>query len=166
MEWACGAVISGWRPALGIRLLNWLDTVRSGLFSLNSVGRDLDDTENSILRRVRVFRLQLARPGGPVLHDSKYGYAKQLLEREKRLLLAGLHIEEEGQLRPVIEEQFFTFDSVRLEEHLGEIVPDVILTKGARELYVEIAVTHPCDAEKIQKIERRGVSTLEIDLSG
>ena len=93
-------------------------------------------------------------------------YAKQLLEREKRLLLGGLHVEEDGWSRPVIKEQVFAFDSVRLEEHLGEIVPDVILTKGGRELYVEIAVTHPCDAEKISKIERRGISTLEIDLSG
>ncbi|MFN4277051.1 MAG: hypothetical protein ACK4FJ_12180 [Ferrovibrio sp.] len=98
--------------------------------------------------------------------SAMHRYAKQLLEREKRLLLTGLDVEVDGYSRTVIKEGIFVFDTVRLEEHLVDIVPDVILTKGDRELYVEISVTHPCDAEKIQKIERRGISTLEIDLSG
>jgi hypothetical protein len=32
---------------------------------------------------------------------------------------------------------------------MGEVVPDVVLSKGPRELIVEVQVTDACDAAKI-----------------
>lgn len=46
------------------------------------------------------------------------------------------------------------------------MVPDVIVTKGAHRLLVEIVVTHRCGPEKIERIQGMGVSAVEIDLSG
>lgn len=54
------------------------------------------------------------------------------------------------------------FDSVISEKNQGDIRPDLIGTSGDRKLYIEVAVTHFIDAEKLEKIRRRGVATVEI----
>lgn len=56
-------------------------------------------------------------------------------------------------------------DSVRLEKRVGEIIPDIIVSSGGHEFFIEICVTHPVDAEKLEKISALNISTLEIDLS-
>lgn len=52
-----------------------------------------------------------------------------------------------------------------MEHRLGDIVPDVIVRRGGRELLVEFRVTHPCDATKIAKFVELNVAVVEIDLS-
>lgn len=86
-------------------------------------------------------------------------------------------------------------DEVRLERRLGHIVPDVIATLGGRQSYVhggtrttvgevfdedaedgyspawpatllvEVTVTHGIDHEKLQRIRKLNLPTLEVDLS-
>ena len=91
-------------------------------------------------------------------------YAKQLVHRKKRLFVPSLDVEYDGVSKTVSKGQIVEFDSSKLEPNLKDIVPDVLLTKQSRQLYVEISVTHPCDDEKIEKIRKRNVSTLEIYL--
>lgn len=55
--------------------------------------------------------------------------------------------------------------SVRLEEWLGDIRPDIVVTSGTDIYLVEIAVTHFVDAAKQAKIDARQVPTVEIDVS-
>lgn len=57
------------------------------------------------------------------------------------------------------------FDNVYTEKRTGDIIPDLILEKGKRELIVEIYVTHKVDDAKLQKIKDLGISAIEIDLS-
>lgn len=54
--------------------------------------------------------------------------------------------------------------NVRLEEWLGDIRPDIVVTSGGDTYLVEIAVTHFVDAAKQAKIDARQVPTVEIDL--
>jgi hypothetical protein len=57
-------------------------------------------------------------------------------------------------------------DSARVEfTDPKQIVPDLYVTAKGRELFVEIAVTHPCDEEKVKRIRNHGVAAIEIDLS-
>jgi hypothetical protein len=60
-----------------------------------------------------------------------------------------------------------TLDSARVEfTEFTQIVPDLYVTVGERELLVEIAVTHFCDDDKILRIRSHGIAAIEIDLSG
>lgn len=61
-----------------------------------------------------------------------------------------------------------TLSQARLEQHLGNIVPDVICQAGESlylqgEVLVEIAVTHRVDEAKRAKIRARGTPCLELD---
>lgn len=64
----------------------------------------------------------------------------------------------------------FRLSNVRLEQHLGDIVPDVICRVvddedffEESELMIEVAVSHRVDATKLAKIRARGTPCLEID---
>lgn len=46
------------------------------------------------------------------------------------------------------------------------IVPDLHVSVLGCDLFVEIAVTHPCDEVKIQRIKEHGVPAIEINLAG
>jgi hypothetical protein len=92
-------------------------------------------------------------------------WAKQVLEKEKAIWLPAIQGTVRGVTITTHPKQRFRFDAVRLETRMGEIVPDVVLSKGPRELIVEVQVTHACDAGKILKLEAAGTSTLEVDLS-
>ena len=57
---------------------------------------------------------------------------------------------------------------VRVEQGLDTVRPDIlaVLSERGQEVAIEIAVTHYVDDEKLAKIERLGLATLEYDLSG
>lgn len=102
---------------------------------------------------------------GSGAETSAHIWAKEILEREKAIWLPAIEGIYRGTTVTTHRRQRFHFDTVRLETRMGEIVPDVVLTKGQRELIVEVQVTHACDALKIAKLEAGGVSALEVDLS-
>ncbi|MFD9901296.1 competence protein CoiA family protein [Mesorhizobium sp. NPDC059025] len=55
---------------------------------------------------------------------------------------------------------------LRLEyTDLKKIVPDLYVRAFDRDLFIEVAVTHFCDAEKVQKLRMQQILALEIDLS-
>ncbi len=60
----------------------------------------------------------------------------------------------------------FNISSVRLEENIGDIIPDIVLeSPDGSKLLVEIYVTHKVDETKFKKIEEIGIPTIEVDLS-
>ena len=63
-------------------------------------------------------------------------------------------------------ESTIDLDSVVLEQHIGDITPDIIVTAGDRTYLVEIAVTHFIDDDKQRKLQRKKIPTFEIDVSG
>ena len=57
-------------------------------------------------------------------------------------------------------------ESARIEYNDPDgIVPDLYVTVKGHELFVEVAVPHPCDEEKIRRIREHGIAAIEIDLS-
>lgn len=56
-------------------------------------------------------------------------------------------------------------DRVELEARFESIVPDVVVYAGKQQLFIEIFVTHKIDDHKLAKLKKRGISTIEIDLS-
>lgn len=56
-------------------------------------------------------------------------------------------------------------EAVVLEKKTGDIIPDLLVTIGGRQVLVEVAVTHFVDAAKLEKIRNLGLPALEIDLS-
>ncbi len=92
-------------------------------------------------------------------------WAKGILEREKRIRLPAVDAQSGKASLTLFRSQFFEFDEVRVEQRMGQIVPDLILQKGNRRLIVEVFVTHRCGPEKIEKIRVAETSALEVDLS-
>ncbi|PCN59641.1 competence protein CoiA family protein [Acinetobacter sp. YT-02] len=90
-----------------------------------------------------------------VLHK----YAKQVI------------IESMGVLLPEvpnldIEATWWTFDKIIPEFHLGLIRPDLACYIDEEPIFIEIAVTHFIDEDKLKIIKSMNVKTVEIDLSG
>lgn len=66
----------------------------------------------------------------------------------------------------VISDQFIAkLQSVTLEQWLGDIRPDIVVSTNNTNYLVEIAVTHFVDDEKRLKIQQKNIPTIEIDLS-
>jgi hypothetical protein len=57
-------------------------------------------------------------------------------------------------------------DKVKEEENLGRITPDIVGYHKESRLLIEIYVTHKSDQAKIDELKSRGLSAIEIDLSG
>jgi hypothetical protein len=99
------------------------------------------------------------------LETNAHLWAKQVLERHKAIYLPAIRAQIGAEILERMKPTRFDFDSVRLETRIGDMVPDVILTKQGRDLIVEVFVTHRCDEDKIAKIRAGGVSVVEVDLS-
>lgn len=57
------------------------------------------------------------------------------------------------------------FEQIELEQWDENIRPDIVGTVGGKKLFIEVAVTHFVDVDKLHKIQNRRISTIEIDLS-
>ena len=72
----------------------------------------------------------------------------------------------DGKPVEVSPERSIHLTDVHLETAAGEVIPDVIATMpDGRRLFIEIANTHPCPPEKIEKLDAMGVEVLEITVS-
>jgi hypothetical protein len=75
------------------------------------------------------------------------------------------YYETEDLSRYYFKAQLVKVDEVTLEKKTGDIVPDIMVRIGERQLIVEVAVTHFVDDTKRAKIKGLGLPALEIDLS-
>lgn len=92
--------------------------------------------------------------------------AKEIIEQELKLWLPAVtacYLKESRQLYPAGDVSFTRAQSEA--RHLQEVVPDLFIERGDRKLLVEIWVTHPCDEAKRNELMKKGIATLEIDLS-
>ncbi len=90
--------------------------------------------------------------------DCQYGYqtsvhlmAKEIINKTHKVLLPGRGL--------------IVADEVILEQRLGSIFPDILVTCDGKQYIIEIYVTHPLDDEKIEKIRTLDISAIEINLS-
>jgi hypothetical protein len=64
-----------------------------------------------------------------------------------------------------VPEAKWKFQKIVPEYNLGKIRPDLVAYSGDTPIFIEIAVTHFIDQEKLKTIEYMGIRTIEIDLS-
>jgi hypothetical protein len=87
--------------------------------------------------------------------------AKSIIDQEHRIWLPPVYVFPFA-YKAEVEEQFFEFDEVRLEQRIGDVKPDLVAHLRGRKLFIEIAVTHRAGLDKILKFRKTGVSALEI----
>lgn len=92
-------------------------------------------------------------------------FAQQLLVGEKALTLPAV-AGGVGKERIVHREvDVWEFECAEMEQVVGAIRPDVILSNKTSKLHVEIVVTNPCSPEKEEAVRAAGHAMVEIDLS-
>jgi hypothetical protein len=102
--------------------------------------------------------------GGP--QTALHLFAIQIVKEKKRLVLPAVKASYGDRVRMLYEARLVNFDRAKKEfQELKQIIPDIFVWKSDHQLLIEVAVTHPCDKEKIAKIRAKGIATLEIDLS-
>jgi hypothetical protein len=121
-----------------------------------------------MLRRPRNKRPHFAhRPDSQCAGETAlHRYAKELLEQAKSLTLPELTLRQDGIEETVCHAGTHGFDSVVIERSLDTFQPDAIVTLKGVALAVEYRVTHAVDEVKRAKVRERGLSMIEIDLSG
>ena len=93
--------------------------------------------------------------------------AKEIIARHRRVTLPATSILGiDGGTVEVTPERSIDLTDVCLEVVAGEVVPDVTATMpDGRRIFIEIANTHLCGQEKIEKLDDMGVEVLEIMVS-
>jgi hypothetical protein len=70
------------------------------------------------------------------------------------------------EVRQLYTEQIIKLESVVLEQVVDDFIPDIIVVNNGTTYLVEVAVTHFIDEIKQQKINKKKIQTIEIDVSG
>lgn len=93
--------------------------------------------------------------------------AKEIIAKHRRITLPeAFTLGLDGKPVIVNPERSIDLTDICLETAEGEVIPDIIATMpDGRRLFIEIANTHPCPREKIEKLDALGVDVLEIDVS-
>ena len=104
-----------------------------------------------------------------------YGYetslhlaAKDILSKAKKMTIPPVfvHFPNSNKGDEIIyDAKEIEIENIELEKTLGNIIPDVVVYAGGKRFFVEIYVTHCVDDEKLEKIRKANISTIEIDLS-
>lgn len=108
-------------------------------------------------------------------HNCEYGYesslhlaAKEILSKSKKIILPPVYVifpDSYKKNELVCDAKEIGIEKVELEKRFGDVIPDVVVYAGGRQFFIEIYVTHRIDEEKLQKLKKADISTIEIDLS-
>jgi len=116
------------------------------------------------------------------LETALHYYAKEVLKKYKKLKLPDVILEyfdysyynigskndfyykKSIKYEKLYDEKIMQFEQVECEKSYGDLKPDIILYKDNVPLFIEIAVTNFVDDDKLQKIIKTGISTIEIFL--
>lgn len=91
--------------------------------------------------------------------------AKEVFARKKKIQLPAFGDYVDGQWALLAPNRSVNINKVSLEQVINDFKPDVVLESDGHQLFVEVAVTHFVDDEKLEKVRRHGVSMIEMDLS-
>lgn len=105
----------------------------------------------------------------------EYGYesslhlaAKDILSKAKKILLPAVFVSFTDSYKTdelAYDAVEIEIEKVVLEKRFGDVIPDVVVYAGGKQLFIEIYVTHPIDDQKLKKLCQADISTIEIDLS-
>ena len=107
-------------------------------------------------------------------HNCEHGYetslhlaAKEILQRAKRIMLPAVYLNDKNRSEDwlISKPKEIIIDHVDVEFRTNDIIPDIVVHSKNKQLFIEIFVTHRIDEQKLNKIKKASVSTIEIDLS-
>lgn len=108
-------------------------------------------------------------------HDCEYGYetslhlaAKEILSTANRIMLPAVYIQFPNSPKAqelYCEAKEISIERVELEKRFQDVIPDVVIYAGGKQLFLEVFVTHAIDDIKLRKLKQADISTIEIDLS-
>lgn len=108
-------------------------------------------------------------------HSCEYGYetslhlaAKEILSKANRIVIPAVYIRFPNSPKApelYCESKEIAIERVELEQRFQTIIPDVVIYAGGKQLFLEVYVTHAIDDEKLKKLRKADISTIEIDLS-
>ncbi|MGF6873030.1 hypothetical protein [Paraburkholderia sp. MM5477-R1] len=149
--------------------------------------RELNEIASEAAREQAVFALDLTGEAvgldGATPEQARetllHRKAKEILEREKRLVVPEMMLTERVQRltgnstinRTIRRSQMLNLECVALEQRTGRIIPDVTATTvpapdwPSETLLVEVTVSNEIDVARRLRIWEEGIPTLEIDLS-
>lgn len=91
--------------------------------------------------------------------------AKDIIQENKKIFIPPVYIKFDRHKQTLAyAAQELIIDSVELEKREDDIVPDLVCVAKGTKFYIEIAVTHYIDEQKLKKLRHGGVSTIEVDL--
>lgn len=93
--------------------------------------------------------------------------AKEIIAKHRRVTLPATSTPGiDGKPVDVSPERSVDLTDIHPELVVGEVIPDIVATMpDGRRIFIEIANTHPCSPEKIEKLDAMGVEVLEIVVS-
>ena len=106
--------------------------------------------------------------------NCEYGYqtslhlaAKDILSKAKKMVIPRVSFTFPGTNKSelISGEKEIPIDSVELEKRFDDIIPDIVVYSRGKYFFVEIFVTHQVDENKLAKLKKANISTIEIDLS-
>lgn len=103
----------------------------------------------------------------------QYGYqtslhlmAKEIISELKTFSIPKVYLNALNKNEKISDSMNIQIQEVYLEHKIDDIIPDIILkTSNGQSLLVEIYVTHSIDQQKLEKIKKLNISTIQIDLS-
>ena len=124
----------------------------------------------------------VAKKGSKIMHhfahhagqNCEYGYesslhlaAKDILSKAKKIVIPPVYLDFPDSYKKelIAEAKEIDVEKVELEKRFNDIIPDIVVYTANKQFFVEIFVTHCIDDEKLEKLRKANISTIEIDLS-
>lgn len=103
-------------------------------------------------------------------HNCEYGYetslhlaAKEILSKANRIMLPAVYIQFPNSPKApelYCESKEKSIERVELEKRFQDVIPDVVIYAGGKQLFLEVYVTHAIDDVKLKKLKESDISTI------
>ena len=98
-------------------------------------------------------------------HNCEYGYetslhlaAKEILSKANRIMLPAVYIQFPNSPKApelYCESKEIEIERVELEKRFQDVIPDVVIYAGGKQLFLEVYVTHAIDDVKLKKLKKQ-----------
>ena len=103
-------------------------------------------------------------------HNCEYRYetslhlaAKEILSKANRIMLPAVYIQFPNSPKApelYCESKEIEIERVELEKRFQDVIPDVVIYAGGKQLFLEVYVTHAIDDVKLKKLKESDISTI------
>jgi len=92
--------------------------------------------------------------------------AKEVIKKHKSIYIPSVYYKTaKGDDVEILKRGVIEFDKIELEKRVDKFTPDIIAYKGSEKVWIEIAVTHFTEKNKIDYCKNNDITLIEIDIS-